>query len=1289
MIKVRIHSTDVLEEAKEDDLYQKYSDKLWWKTMRGVELWLQQDRKSRLKAMPWLLKQLAQKEAPVWEEWKNMDEKDGELVFRDRPADRLGSGGAKRGGGIPWAYGLDPAVMGMGLEDKVVNAHLTKQLWFDLKKAHFGFNRRFFETYATFLKHNKQLELKGINQYTDLDHLASSIQRDVYAKRAEKGIEKFNQLSAADATRLPMPSPFTMIKPKSTEASCTFGKGSRWCISQKDNKHFDDYAKKHGKVFYFVQDHSRKPDDKFYKVAVQVIQDKNTGKTVIELVWDRYDNDSGSDTLGRVYGNDIAAQIIKNIEDNMGREGPIVDLVAQLGERIRVGKFDEDFRDGEQIKFYFREIKLGSKSMHYFITAHTVVNLDIPYDGIDYLAKNFGGELFSVKAEEILNNTPKEELDLVPELNNFDGMGYDFEVEASEEGKKILFAVQLAYDESDDDIVQVQVKHTIRLNMKKQDGEVSALEKTKVIKDWIEKYSAIMGRARSRRDLRRAIKRVLIKDESTGIWVSDNMNRQYREDHPETVAKGAQSTWVRGRQFPDDVVGEGKILAEKKPMKGTNKMIKININTIEVLDEAKEDDLLVKYSKKLPEIAMKRVFSWIGSARRQRLRYADWILKQYSIDLEQAEPYLLSWYINLTDEERTGRANDPDGTHAIKRQRLFHSLMEIGQNLTKTVQKFSENLPSMKNKDINSYKSSIQLEQSVYKDVDLRIAKKNKKDRAKHQKPFIEHGESEIVYEDDRFFVLRPNTDMGSCFFGKKTKWCIAQDGNSYFDEYTEEGRVFYFIIDDTKKEDDQFSKIAVEANNEGLIQIWDRYDDSHEIGDLENIVDWGDGYVERIIDKIGEHLADNPPQTGKLAKLQAYADTLNNGAHNTSYISFEAEVEDYDDVYIRIDPQVYWDFQVPIPFEASGADVEEAWGEQVDFIIEEFAELDYINDFIDYDPHDVITMDFRWGRTDSHPVVSITMRPWVEDSTSYTVHDAEAIVESIEANFDASNIKEFTEQAQKIIYKNIAEIIQSPGVEKFKELYSQIEEIEKNYKHFWADYAESDWTAGIDFIVKDTLPIEIPAFLLQVPREWMNDANAAHTYNVHWRQRFTEYKRFVSSVIKNADYTRIYGDAIAKHAGAAWDNAVMQTKLNFKDVSFGDIRDTIKGLGGSYFSKFDVAAPNDAALKGDHRLGGDISVKARSIVEMEWIDSEENLELIVRWVAYVDKHWDEIKEAMRPTFENMSVEIRKKYKQIRNKFLSDMEVFADLRKRGREGDEDPVTEDKKKKKIRIRMKNK
>ena len=69
--------------------------------------------------------------------------------------------------------------------------------------------------------------------------------------------------------------------------------------------------------------------------------------------------------------------------------------------------------------------------------------------------------------------------------------------------------------------------------------------------------------------------------------------------------------------------------------------------------------------------------------------------------------------------------------------------------------------------------------------------------------------ESEKLYEDDRFLIIRPLSHTSSCYYGANTKWCTTtRDNDDYFNKYTSKGKLYYII--DKKSSDRTYGKMAL-----------------------------------------------------------------------------------------------------------------------------------------------------------------------------------------------------------------------------------------------------------------------------------------------------------------------------------------------------------------------------------------------------------------------------------------------------------------------------------------------
>ncbi len=111
-----------------------------------------------------------------------------------------------------------------------------------------------------FIRFQKNLEQKDINQYETLKDISDAI-----IKHENKVRRDVKQIDGADVVY--EDDRFTVISPKTHDASCYYGTGSKWCTAAKSSEsHFQTYNRD-GKLFYFL-DKKAKTGSRFYKVAL-------------------------------------------------------------------------------------------------------------------------------------------------------------------------------------------------------------------------------------------------------------------------------------------------------------------------------------------------------------------------------------------------------------------------------------------------------------------------------------------------------------------------------------------------------------------------------------------------------------------------------------------------------------------------------------------------------------------------------------------------------------------------------------------------------------------------------------------------------------------------------------------------------------------------------------------------------------------------------------------------------------------------------------------------------------
>jgi len=193
-----------------------------------------------------------------------------------------------------------------------------------------------------------------------------------------------------------------------------------------------------------------------------------------------------------------------------------------------------------------------------------------------------------------------------------------------------------------------------------------------------------------------------------------------------------------------------------------------------LLKEGRKEDLKKKYSDKFDDEVLDDVLG-ISDLQDFNHKYTDFILKALDIHSD------------------------------------IDMMVDVAVGLVKDFDKYQSQL---KKKDINQYNSFTELDTAL--------------------KPFIEkEKEKELekqankIYEDDKFLVIKPETEEASCKYGSNTKWCVTQKGSGHFERYTKGNQALYFIIDKKNSTDREFSKVAVHFSNRGDITYWDSQDKS------------------------------------------------------------------------------------------------------------------------------------------------------------------------------------------------------------------------------------------------------------------------------------------------------------------------------------------------------------------------------------------------------------------------------------------------------------------------------
>ena len=120
-------------------------------------------------------------------------------------------------------------------------------------------------------------------------------------------------------------------------------------------------------------------------------------------------------------------------------------------------------------------------------------------------------------------------------------------------------------------------------------------------------------------------------------------------------------------------------------------------------------------------------------------------------------------------------------------------------------------------KDINSYPNITSIREFYRHISDLNYTKEQEQQAKK---------ESQKLYEDSNYLIVKPLSHAASCVYGRETKWCVAmKDNPRYFDDYIRNSTFVYVI--NKKGKDSRYSKFALRIPQEKgkSIEVWDQAD--------------------------------------------------------------------------------------------------------------------------------------------------------------------------------------------------------------------------------------------------------------------------------------------------------------------------------------------------------------------------------------------------------------------------------------------------------------------------------
>jgi len=117
------------------------------------------------------------------------------------------------------------------------------------------------ELVKDFDKYQKNLEKKDINQYLSFEELDKAL-FPLKVKEKERELENQTEKIYEDDN-------FLVLVPKTIEASCKYGSGTKWCTTVKGADHFQRYTSGNQGLYYIIRKKGNQTEP-HYKVAVHI-----------------------------------------------------------------------------------------------------------------------------------------------------------------------------------------------------------------------------------------------------------------------------------------------------------------------------------------------------------------------------------------------------------------------------------------------------------------------------------------------------------------------------------------------------------------------------------------------------------------------------------------------------------------------------------------------------------------------------------------------------------------------------------------------------------------------------------------------------------------------------------------------------------------------------------------------------------------------------------------------------------------------------------------------------------
>jgi len=182
-----------------------------------------------------------------------------------------------------------------------------------------------------FEKEKQRLQVKDINSYATLADLRNAFE----ILGTSKGEDK--KLAKSGAQVIYAQGSIVVLRVTTKEASCYYGRGTKWCIAAtQSHNYFASYVKR-GVKFYFIIDKSKDKDDKYHKIAVAMV--RTEVKPFTQQNFDATDATFSADILENMVGDDVIKVIH---EDCMSSGEMLLYTLSKTDDQELIKKYAND-----------------------------------------------------------------------------------------------------------------------------------------------------------------------------------------------------------------------------------------------------------------------------------------------------------------------------------------------------------------------------------------------------------------------------------------------------------------------------------------------------------------------------------------------------------------------------------------------------------------------------------------------------------------------------------------------------------------------------------------------------------------------------------------------------------------------------------------------------------------------------------------------------------------------------------------------------------------------------------